>query len=177
MRTAELRAFLAHVARGHESEPGRWGDRKVRQNREPVRPSTMHSYYRRLRTLFGWLAEEETCPLAASPMRSIRAPVMRPDHSVSGGKGRQLATLSVVTPSRFRSFLVNLRGEPATGRFGCDHAVAQREARPSTAATHYRALRVFRQLQTPVVNVGVTGQVNVGGQQVNVESVADREVA
>lgn len=70
---AACRAFLRHVAVGHLETAGRWGNEEPRTaNFSPVKPATLHSYYRRLRTFANWLVKEGR--LAASPMARIEPP-------------------------------------------------------------------------------------------------------
>lgn len=70
----ELRLFLAYVTRGHEGEAGRWGNPSLRKQ---VRPSTVQTYHRHLRTFFRWMISEGV--LTNSPMEGIAAPIARPD--------------------------------------------------------------------------------------------------
>lgn len=72
--TLELRHFLAYLTTGHEQPGGRWGNEK--QDR-PVRPSTVATYHRHLRTFFWWLVEEGI--ITVSPMEAVASPVARPD--------------------------------------------------------------------------------------------------
>ncbi len=69
----ELRAFLAYL---NDDPPatGRWGD--PRQTR-PLRPSTAHTYFVRLKTFFAFLVAEEVLP--SSPMEGMPAPMNRAD--------------------------------------------------------------------------------------------------
>lgn len=72
--TSELKLFLAYLSRGHERPGGRWGnDQLTRQ----VRPSTVQTYHRHLRTFFRWLVSEGV--IDASPMDGVAAPLARPD--------------------------------------------------------------------------------------------------
>jgi len=72
--TMELRQFLAYLTNSHESEGGRWGNDRRRRR---MRPSSIGMYYGRLRTLFRFLVDEGI--LEASPMESVRPPVVRSD--------------------------------------------------------------------------------------------------
>jgi len=72
---AELRQFLAYVADGYKEPNGRWGNPKVAANLKPVRPATIHRYYRELRTLFNWLVREEL--LSESPVERITPPKLK----------------------------------------------------------------------------------------------------
>ncbi|HEY0075113.1 MAG TPA: tyrosine-type recombinase/integrase [Abditibacteriaceae bacterium] len=65
----ELRQFLAYVANGHLEAGGRWGNPNMKR---PVRPATLHRYYRELRTLFSWMVTEDIIP--ASPVDWISPP-------------------------------------------------------------------------------------------------------
>lgn len=68
----ELRAFLAHVANGHQEPGGRWGNPQMTQ---PARSATIHRYYRELRTLFHWMVSEGFLP--ASPVERIAPPKLK----------------------------------------------------------------------------------------------------
>ncbi len=70
----ELRQFLIYVENGHKEPEGRWGNPKMVK---PVRPRTVHRYYRELKTFFSWMVAEEL--LADSPMRRIRPPALDND--------------------------------------------------------------------------------------------------
>lgn len=52
-------------------------------------------------------------------------------------------TLESLSPTVLRSFLAYLRDPAPHGRWGTDHHASQRETRPSTVQTYYRALRAF----------------------------------
>jgi site-specific recombinase XerD len=67
--TLEVRRFLAHVADGHKERDGRWGNPHMKR---PVRPATIHRYFRELRTFFAWLVREEI--ISRSPMERIDPP-------------------------------------------------------------------------------------------------------
>ncbi len=68
-QAADIRGFLAYVTTGHQQPGGRWNNRIMTK---PVKPATVHRYFRELRTLFRWMVEEGV--LSRSPMDSIRAP-------------------------------------------------------------------------------------------------------
>lgn len=72
--TPEIRAFLAYINTGHESEEGRWGEPR---RKDKVRPRTSHTYFSLMRTFCSWLVSEEV--LEASPMEKLRPPVVRAD--------------------------------------------------------------------------------------------------
>jgi integrase len=69
-----IRQFLAYLVRGHEQEGGRWGNPRETQ---PVKPATVHGYYRVLRAFCNWCVEEGL--LALSPMAAIKPPIVRSD--------------------------------------------------------------------------------------------------
>lgn len=71
---ADIRAFLAYVTTGHQELGGRWGNPSLTK---PVRPATIHRYFRELRTLFRWMVEEGV--LIQSPLDSLRAPKVPQD--------------------------------------------------------------------------------------------------
>ena len=89
----ELRAFLAHISRGHEEEGGRWGS----QRSTPVRPRTLATYYGNLRTLFRFLVAEEV--IASSPIERISAPPARPDQIQPFSSGQVEALLKAARQS------------------------------------------------------------------------------
>ena len=70
----ELRRFFAYLNTGHNDPEGRWGN--PRQNK-PLRPVTIQTYHKHLRTFFNWLVHEDL--LQVSPMEKIPAIVARPD--------------------------------------------------------------------------------------------------
>ena len=70
----ELRRFFAYLNTGHLEPEGRWSN--PRQTK-PLRPVTIQTYHKHLRTLFNWLVREEV--LLVSPMEKISAIVARPD--------------------------------------------------------------------------------------------------
>jgi len=72
--TLELRKFLSHVTRGHESPEGRWGDPK---SRKPVRARTVRDYHGHLRAFFRWVVAEGY--IEASPLEPIAPPIARAD--------------------------------------------------------------------------------------------------
>lgn len=70
----ELRRFFAYLNSGHLEPEGRWGNpRQIK----PLRPVTIQTYHKHLRTLFNWLVREEV--LNVSPIEKIPAIVARPD--------------------------------------------------------------------------------------------------
>jgi len=70
----EIKQFLLYLSNGHQEPGGRWGQPR---NTKPMRPVTIHGYYRTLKTLFNWLVEDEA--ITETPMRRIRPPVVRDD--------------------------------------------------------------------------------------------------
>jgi len=72
--TLEVREFLAYVSNGHDAKEGRFGNDSLRRK---VKPSTVHMYFARLRTFFGFLILEGA--IDVSPMEALRPPVCRPD--------------------------------------------------------------------------------------------------
>ena len=70
----ELRLFFSYLNHGHEQPGGRWGNP---QQTKPVKPGTVATYDRHLRTFFCWLVQEDV--LDGSPMERITEPVDRPD--------------------------------------------------------------------------------------------------
>ncbi len=74
--TPELRAFLGHIANGHEEKAGRWGETNQAGKRQ-VRPRTILTYFTDLRTFFRFLVSEGA--LSESPVDKITRPANRPD--------------------------------------------------------------------------------------------------
>lgn len=72
--TGEIRAFLAYVARGHLEPGGRWGNPRCTQ---PVAPATALAYFRVLRALFRFLADEES--IDSFLMEKLRPPKVSRD--------------------------------------------------------------------------------------------------
>lgn len=70
----ELRRFFRYFHNAHEEAGGRWGNP---QEKTPVKPSTVASYHRHIRTFFRWLVAGEY--IASSPMEKIAPPIDRPD--------------------------------------------------------------------------------------------------
>ncbi len=73
-------AFLRHVRRGHEEPLGRWDDPTQPRNRQPVRPATAHSWYRRLTTFGNWLRKSGHA--TASPAADLKPPRVPRDQIV-----------------------------------------------------------------------------------------------
>jgi integrase/recombinase XerC len=67
--SAEIRQFLNYVKNGHTDPRGRWGNP---QQTRPVRKSTVHQYFTRLRTFFRWLVKQKY--LLESPMDTFDVP-------------------------------------------------------------------------------------------------------
>ena len=70
----ELRRFFAYFSTAHTNPEGRWGNP---QEKTPVKPSTVATYHRQLKTFFNWIVSEGY--LSVSPMDRIKAPIDRPD--------------------------------------------------------------------------------------------------
>lgn len=70
----ELRRFLAYLNTGHQEPGGRWGSP---QQKRPLRPVTIQTFHKHLRTFFNWLIREEI--ISSSPMEKVPAVVARPD--------------------------------------------------------------------------------------------------
>lgn len=65
--TSELRQFFVYLARGHEEEGGRFGNKQLTR---AVRPITHKDYWVNLKCFFNWLIEEgliEVSPMARLP--------------------------------------------------------------------------------------------------------------
>lgn len=91
----ELKRFLAYVSRGHEQPGGRWGNARMTR---AVKPRTVFAYYRVLRALCRWLVLEESA-LDASPMESIRPPIVRADQVAPFSEDQILALLDAARRS------------------------------------------------------------------------------
>jgi integrase/recombinase XerD len=74
---AVVEGFLLYC--GAPLAPGkvRWGNTRIANAARTVRPVTVQTYYRVLRTFCNWLVSDER--LAESPMRRVQPPVARPD--------------------------------------------------------------------------------------------------
>jgi len=70
--TTELKQFLLYCAEGHNQPGGRWGNPKLTA---PMRPVTLHGYYRILKALFNYLVNEEV--IEVSPMQRVKPPAVR----------------------------------------------------------------------------------------------------
>lgn len=70
--TPELRQFMQYLGTGHTELGGRWGNPDMTT---PMRPVSMHGYYRVLRAWFNWLIEDEA--IEANPFTKVPAPVHR----------------------------------------------------------------------------------------------------
>jgi site-specific recombinase XerD len=70
--TPQIRAFIHYLSEGHKDPLGRWGNPRLIK---PLKPVTIHDFYRVLRAFFNWLIMEEL--LSDSPMRRVKAPVVR----------------------------------------------------------------------------------------------------
>ncbi len=68
----ELKGFLLYLSEGHKDPGGRWNNPRLTQ---PMRPVSIHAYYRVLRALFNWLIEDEA--IEFNPMQRIKPPVVR----------------------------------------------------------------------------------------------------
>jgi site-specific recombinase XerD len=70
--TPQIRSFMLYLSEGHKEPLGRWGNSKLTK---PLKPVSIHDFYRVLRAFFNWLVEEEV--LSDSLLRRIKAPVVR----------------------------------------------------------------------------------------------------
>ena len=68
----ELKSFLLYLSNGHLEEGGRFGIPKLIK---PLKPISIHGYFRVMRGFFNWLCEEEL--IEANPMKRIKAPIAR----------------------------------------------------------------------------------------------------
>lgn len=75
--SAEVVAFLAHVARGHREGEGRFANPRLIR---AVTPSTSKTYFLHLRTLFRFIVKMGS--LSSSPMDELEAPVVREDQII-----------------------------------------------------------------------------------------------
>jgi integrase/recombinase XerC len=91
----ELRAFLAYLGNGHETEGGRWGNPQLTRK---VRPTTVSDYYRDLRALLNFLVADGV--LEASPLANIKPPIARPDQIQPFTTEQQQALIQAAKKSR-----------------------------------------------------------------------------
>ncbi len=71
---SELRQFFYHLNRAHLEPGGRWGNAQLTR---ALRPSTVQTYHKHIRTLFNWMVSEGV--IASSPMERIPVPIVRAD--------------------------------------------------------------------------------------------------
>lgn len=120
----EVRAFIGYLWNGHHEPSGRWGaPDRLGRHLKPLRPLTVHRYWRELHAWFSWMVAEEVLP--ASPMllveepdkKSEPIPHLSPEHlsalltatARSAYPRRNLAILSLLLDSGVRaSELCNL---------------------------------------------------------------------
>jgi site-specific recombinase XerD len=70
--TKELRAFFAYLTTGHQDSRGRWGYGELHQASQPLRPTTVKTYYAHLQSFFNWLVSEEL--IRSSPLAPLSIP-------------------------------------------------------------------------------------------------------
>jgi integrase len=69
----ELRCFMDHLWHGHKEPEGRWGTPDLMgRHLKPLRPLTVHRFWRDFHAWFAWMEREELLPV--SPMRVVDAP-------------------------------------------------------------------------------------------------------
>lgn len=68
----ELRQFMQYLCTGHEEPGGRWLNPQMTT---PMRPVSMHAYYRVLKAMFNWLVKDEA--IQHNPFSKIPAPIHR----------------------------------------------------------------------------------------------------
>ena len=75
---SELRQFFHHLNRGHLEPGGRWGNPQFTR---ALRPATVQTYHKPIRTLFNWMASEgsiEDSPMERIPVTIVRANQIQP---------------------------------------------------------------------------------------------------
>jgi len=70
--TNEIKKFFLYLQEAHLQSSGRWDNPNRRQ---PLRPTTIHFYYRVLRSMFNYLFNEEM--IERNPMRKVKPPLVR----------------------------------------------------------------------------------------------------
>lgn len=93
--TPEIKQFMLYLSNGHEEPGGRWGNPKMTQ---PMRPVSIHAYYRVLKAMFNWLVEDDA--IEQSPMRRVKAPLVRTDIKQPLPDDSVLALLKAVKQSK-----------------------------------------------------------------------------
>ena len=88
--TTDLRRFLAYAVEGHRDPEGRWGNARMTK---PLRPATLHRYYRELRAFFNWVVKDER--LKESPMTKVAPPQLRSKQVQPFTQAQQTILLSV----------------------------------------------------------------------------------
>jgi len=94
---SELREFFYHLNRAHQEPGGRWGNPQLTR---PLRPSTVGTYHKHIRTLFNWMVREEV--IAQSPMERVPVPVVRADQIQPFTQDQVAALLRAAEHSRHR---------------------------------------------------------------------------
>ncbi|MDQ3815506.1 MAG: tyrosine-type recombinase/integrase [Armatimonadota bacterium] len=94
---SELRQFFSYLSRGHEEAGGRWGNAQLTR---PMRPVTVATYHKHVRTLFSWIVTEGI--LESSPMDRIPPPVVRSDQVRPFTPDQDRAILEAAQRSRHR---------------------------------------------------------------------------
>ena len=72
--TIALRNFMHYLANGHKQPGGRWGNATLTN---PLRPQSLFTYHKEMKTFFRWLIAEEV--ITKSPLDRIPAPIARAD--------------------------------------------------------------------------------------------------
>jgi site-specific recombinase XerD len=93
----ELRRFFAYLNTGHNDPGGRWGN--PRQTK-PLRPATVQTFFKHLRTFFNWMVKQEI--ISASPMRKMPAIIARPDQIQPFTQDQVLGLLNAAKQSQHR---------------------------------------------------------------------------
>lgn len=121
-------------------------DHLPRQNEDHFPPASARDYVfpqtdlgRAVRT---WIADGQAQGWSKSTLDSRTATLRQflwwLEHEES-----EPAVFKTVTPSRLRTYLSYCREPHPGGRYGCNHRMAGKQARPSTIQTYHRHLRTF----------------------------------
>ena len=93
----EIRRFFAYLQTGHLEPGGRWGNP---HQTKPLRPVTVQTFHKHLRTFFNWLVKQEI--VLASPMEKIPAIVARPDQIQPFSEAQLLALFKAAKASKHK---------------------------------------------------------------------------
>jgi site-specific recombinase XerD len=92
----EIKQFLAYIANGHTDKGGRWGNS---QQTRKARPSTIATYFNRLRSFFAFGVAEGM--LDANPVEDLKPPIVRGDQITPFTREQVTKVLAAAKESRY----------------------------------------------------------------------------